>query len=229
LIFQVDYWDIISGFFNWVAESAAIMMVLSGAIAITWLGFERKRRGSFTKKKSEVEEFNVTKFLRGLSYIGLILGIFVIWSGVVSLIMDIPPSFKYEEVNPGEGANHFTSIFLIVIGMVMFFKPIADLPLSSILGLIAGTATAFIIALLVPDWAVELIAGVINPKWLLVIIFIIIAAVVGLTAKFYLGTLQKISKFLSWPPIAFIIMIFCFVQGIALWGFGVSIFGLNLL
>ena len=229
MIFQVDYWDIISGFFNWVAESAAIMMVLSGAIAITWLGFERKRRGSFTKKKSEVEEFNVTKFLRGLSYIGLILGIFVIWSGVVSLIMDIPPSFKYEEVNPGEGANHFTSIFLIVIGMVMFFKPIADLPLSSILGLIAGTATAFIIALLVPDWAVELIAGVINPKWLLVIIFIIIAAVVGLTAKFYLGTLQKISKFLSWPPIAFIIMIFCFVQGIALWGFGVSIFGLNLL
>lgn len=65
-------------------------MVLSGAMAITWLGFERNRRGSFTKKKSEVEEFNVTKFLRGLSYIGLILGIFVIWSGVVSLIMDIP-------------------------------------------------------------------------------------------------------------------------------------------
>ena len=86
-----------------------------------------------------------------------------------------------------------------------------------------------IIAIIVPDGVVQWIAGFINPKWLLVIIFIIVAVVVGLTAKFYIGTLQKISKFLSWPPIAFIIVIFCFVQGIALWGFGVSIFGLNLL
>jgi hypothetical protein len=228
LILQVDYWAIISGFFNWVAESAAIMMVLSGAMAITWLGFERKRRGSFTKRKAEVEEFDVTKFLRGLSYIGLVLGIFVIWSGAVSLIMDIPPSFKYRDITADE-ANHFTSIFLIVIGLVMFFKPIADLPLSSIIGCIAGAATAIVIALIVPDSMVQLIGGFINPKWVLVIIFIIVAVVVGLTAKFYLGTLQKMSKFLSWPPIAFIIMIFCFVQGIALWGFGVSIFGLNLL
>ncbi len=229
LILQTDYWAIISGFFNWVAESAAIMMVLSGAMAITWLGFERKRRGSFTKRKAEEKgDFNVTKFLRGLSYIGLVLGIFVVWSGVVSLIMDIPPSFKYRDITADE-ANHFTSIFLIIIGMTMFFKPISDLPLSSIIGCIVGAATAIVIALIVPDSVVQLIGGFINPKWILVIIFIIVAVVVGLTAKFYLGTLQKMSKFLSWPPIAFIIVIFCFVQGIALWGFGVSIFGLNLL
>ncbi|MCK4481396.1 MAG: hypothetical protein KAV01_12780, partial [Candidatus Lokiarchaeota archaeon] len=67
------------------------------------------------------------------------------------------------------------------------------------------------------------------PKWILVIIFIVVAVIVGLTAKFYIGTLQKISKFMSWPPIAFIVMIFCFVQGFALWIWGVSIFGLNLL
>lgn len=48
-----DYWDVIRGFFSWVGESAAIMMVLSGLMAITWLGFERKRRGSFTKRKTE--------------------------------------------------------------------------------------------------------------------------------------------------------------------------------
>ncbi len=223
-----DYWDVIGAFFNWVAESAAIMMVLSGLMAITWLGYERKRRGSFLKRKSEVEKFDVTKFLRGMSYLGLILGIFVIWSGIISLILDIPPSFQYRDLTADE-ANHFTSTFLIVIGIVLFFKPISDLPLSSIIGLLAGTATAFIIALLVPDWAVELIAGVINPKWLLVIIFIIVTVVVGISAKFYIGTLQKISKFLSWPPIAFIIVIFCFIQGFALWIFGVSIFGLNLL
>ncbi|MFX0001437.1 MAG: hypothetical protein ACFE9Q_15615 [Candidatus Hodarchaeota archaeon] len=220
-----DYWDVIRGFFDWVAESAAIMMVLSGAMAITWLGFERKRRGSFTKKKVE-EQFNVTKFLRGLSYVGLILGIFVIWSGVVSLILDIPPSFKYEAVTADE-ANHFTSIFLIIIGIAMFFKPISDLPLSSILGLLAGTATAFIIALIIPDSVTNLI-GTKVVKWAIVIIFIIVTILVGLTAKFYIGTLQKVSKFLSWPPIAFIIMIFCFVQGFCLWIGGFSIFA-NLL
>ena len=227
MILQIDFWDIISGFFNWVAESGAIMMVLSGFMAITWFGYEKKRRGSITKRKAE-EEFDTTKFLKGLSYIGLILGIFVVWSGITSLIMDIPPSFQYRDITE-DGSNHFTSIFLIVIGIAMFFKPISDLPISSILGLIAGTVTAFVIALLVPDWAVTLIAGVINPKWILVIIFIIVTVVVALTAKFYIGSLQKISKFLSWPPIALIIVIFCLVQGFALWIFGVSIFGLNLL
>ncbi|MFX0029793.1 MAG: hypothetical protein ACFE8B_11325, partial [Candidatus Hermodarchaeota archaeon] len=212
----------------WVAESAAIMMVLSGLMAITWLGFERKRRGSFIKRKVELE-FDITKFLRGLSYLGLVLGIFVVWSGAIGLIRDIPPSFEYEEVNPGEGANHFTCIFLIVIGIVMFMKPISDLPLSSIIGLLAGTGTVIIIAVLVPDSAVELIADVINPKWLLVIIFIIVTIIVALTVKFYVGVLKTISKFLSWPPIAFIIMIFCLVQGFALWIWGVSIFGLNIL
>ncbi len=225
MLFQ--YWSIIEGFFNWVAESAAIMMVLSGAMAITWLGYERKRRGSFTKRKTEEAKFNVTKFLRGLSYIGLVLGIFVIWSGVMGLILDIPPSFQYAAVT-GDETNHFTCIFLIIVGIAMFFKPISDLPLSSILGLLAGAATAIVIALLVPDGVVQWIGGFINPKWVLVIIFIIVAVVVGLTAKFYIGTLQKISKFMSWPPIAFIIMVFCFVQGFCLWIGGFSIFA-NLL
>ncbi|MFX1380165.1 MAG: hypothetical protein ACFFA4_13845 [Promethearchaeota archaeon] len=225
MLFQ--YWDVIVVFFNWVAESAAIMMVLSGAMAITWLGYERKRRGSFTKRKLEDRKFDVTKFLRGMSYLGLILGVFVIWSGVMGLILDIPPSFKYEEVNPGEGANHFTCIFLIVVGIAMFFKPISDLPLSSILGLIAGTATAFILALIIPDSVTNLL-GTSVVKWAIVIIFIIVTLAVGLTAKFYIGTLQKISKFLSWPPIAFIIMVFCFVQGFCLWIGGFSIFA-NLL
>ena len=82
--------------------------------------------------------------------------------------------------------------------------------------------------LVVPDNVVQWIGVLINPKLLLIIIFIIVVAIVAVTAKFYLGALQAISKFLSWPPIAFIIMVFSFVQGILLWGFGISIF-VNLL
>jgi hypothetical protein len=135
---QTDYW-----FFNWVAESAGKFVLITGFIALTWLGFERKRRGSFLKRKTEEDKkFDITKFLRVLSYLGLIVGILDIWAGAVGLILDIPPSFKYGDITPH--ADHFTCIFLIVMGIAMFFKPINDLPLSSILGLIAGAATAFI-------------------------------------------------------------------------------------
>jgi hypothetical protein len=231
LIFQTEYWPYILAFFTWVSESAGIFVLISGVIALTWVGFESKRRGSFFKRKSE-EGITavVSKFLRIslriISYSGVIVGILCIWAGAMGLILDIPPSFKYGDITPH--ADHFTCIFLIVVGIAMFFKPVNDLPLSSILGLIAASATVFILALIVPDSAVEWIAGWINPKLLLIIIFIIITALVAIVAKFFLRVPQAISKFLSWPPVAFVLMIFGFVQGILLWGFGISVF-MNLL
>ena len=231
LIFQTEYWPYILAFFTWVSESAGIFVLISGVIALTWVGFESKRRGSFFKRKSE-EGITavVSKFLRIslriISYSGVIVGILCIWAGAMGLILDIPPSFKYGDITPH--ADHFTCIFLIVVGIAMFFKPVNDLPLSSILGLIAASATVFILALIVPDSAVKWIAGWINPKLLLIIIFIIITALVAIVAKFFLRVPQAISKFLSWPPVAFLIMIFGFVQGILLLGFGISVF-MNLL
>ena len=219
-------WPYLAGFFTWVSESAGIFVLISGVVALSWLGFERKRRGSFFKRKSEEKESVLSKSLRNvlriISYLGVIVGILNIWAGAMGLILDIPPSFKYGDVTPH--ADHFTCIFLIVVGMAMFFKPVKDLPLTSILGLIAGSATVFILALLVPDSVVEFIAGWINPKLLLIIIFIIVTALVAIVAKFFIKIPQAISKFLSWPPVAFVIMVFGFVQGILLWGFGISIF-----
>ena len=225
LILQIEYWPYVEAFLTWVSQSAGIFVLISGVIALTWVGFERKRRGSFFRRKSESES-TISKalrvILRLISYSGVIVGILDIWAGSMGLILDIPPSFKYGAIIPH--ADHFTCIFLIVVGIAMFFKPINDLPLSSILGLMAGSATVFILALLIPDSAVEFIAVWINPKLLLIIIFVIITAIVAITVKFYIGVLQAISKFLSWPPIALVIMVFGFVQGILLWGFGISIF-----
>ena len=229
MIFQTDYWSFARIFFEWVANSAGVMVFITGFIALTWLGFERKRRGSFTKKKAEGGGgFDLSKFLHILSYAGVIIGILDIWAGTTGLIQDIPPSFRYRDLTANE-ADHFTCIFLIVVGIAVLFKPINDLPLASILGLLAGTVTAVVLALLIPDNVVEWIGDyLINPKLLIIIIFIIVSVIVAITAKFYLGLLQAISKFLSWPPIALIIMMFSFIQGICLWGLGTSIF-VNLL
>lgn len=222
MIFQI--WDIFQGFFDWVAESAAIMLVLSGLMAITWIFYEGKRRRSFTKRKVDEYEFDVTKFLRILSYLGIILGVFVVWAGAIGLLRNLPPSFKYEEVyGPDAGANIFTSISLIILGIVMFLKPINDLPWAGIIGLIVGSVVTFFIAIAVPDILVEFIAAYIDPRWVLGIIFLIIVAIVALTVKFYISGLMAISKVLSWPPVALILLFYCFLQGFALWIFGVSL------
>jgi len=230
LILQTEViWSYVSVFFGWVSESAGIFVLISGVIALTWVGFESKRRGSFFNRKSESESIiskSLRVILKIISYSGVIVGILCIWAGAMGLILDIPPSFKYGDITPH--ADHFTCIYLIVVGIAMFFKPVKDLPLTSILGLIASSATVFILALLVPESAVTWIAGWINPKLLLIIIFIIVTALVAFIAKFFIKLPQAISKFLSWPPVAFVIMVFGFVQGILLWGFGISIF-LNIL
>ena len=226
LIFQTEViWSYVSVFFAWVSESAGIFVLISGVIALTWVGFESKRRGSFFNRKSESESIiskSLRVILRIISYSGVIVGILCIWAGAMGLILDIPPSFKYGDITPH--ADHFTCIYLIIVGIAMLFKPVKDLPLSSILSLVAASATVFILALLVPESAVKWIAGWINPKLLLIIIFIIVTALVAFIAKFFIKLPQAISKFLSWPPVAFLIMVFGLVQGILLWGFGISIF-----
>lgn len=223
LILQGDFWTYLQNFLDWVGQSAGVMVFITGFIALCSLLYEWKRRGSFTKRKlAEEKIFGVTTFLKVFSFLGCVVGLLDVWAGAWGLIRNVPPSFRYADV-VGYEANHFTCIFLIVIGIAMFFKPINDLPLASILGLLAGTASTFILASLIPEGWEEPIGEWINPKLLLIIVFVIVTAIVALTAKFYISVLQWISKILSWPPIAFIIMIFCFAQGIALWGFGVSI------
>ena len=225
LILQTEYWPYIEGFLNWVSKSAGIFVLLSGIVAMSWFGFEWVRRGSLFKRKSD-DSSTLSKLLkiilRIISYSGVVIGILDIWAGSMGLILNIPPSFAYGATNAN--ADHFTCIFLIIVGIAMFFKPINDLPLSSILGLLAGTAAAAILAALIPPGLEVWIATWINPKLLLIIVLIVVAAIVALTAKFYIGVLQAISKFLSWPPVALVIGIFGIVQGILLWGFGISIF-----
>ncbi len=227
MILQTEIiWPYLSGFLTWVSESAGIFVFISGVIALTWVGFEGKRRGSFFKRKSDSESTiskSLRLVLRIISYSGVIVGILNIWAGSMGLILDKPPSFAYRDLT-ANNADHFTCIFLIVVGIAMLFKPVKDLPLTSMISLIAASATVFILALLVPDSVVTFITPWINPKLLLIIIFITVTVLVAFVAKFFIKIPQIISKFLSWPPIAFAIMVFALVQGILLWGFGISIF-----
>jgi len=187
-----------------------------------WLIFgvyEAKRRGSVKKRKTEDWDMKVTKFLKVVTYLGLIIGILAILSGVGGLMENVPPSIAFVS---GE-VSIFTSAILIIFGILTLLKPINDLPIASVVGLLAGSAVILVLVMVMPAEAYTVIGLFMNPTVFFVILFIIIFAIIALTAKFYIGGLMKISKFISWPPIAFIVAGFCFLQGFLVLVFGVSI------
>ena len=219
-------WDFKENLLIPLGELGGFFMLLLGIIWVLYAVYETKRRKSFKKRKVEDWDFDMTKFLKVLTYIGFIVGLLCIVSGVSGLMFDIPPSVAYRAFEPPPGSrNLFTSILLIVFGILTFVKPANDLPLASLVGMLAATLVVILIALLLPQTVIDVIAAFINPKILLSIVFIIIFAIVALTAKFYTAGFMAVSKALSWPPLAIIVAIFCFLQGFLLVVIGVSISG----
>jgi len=221
LIFQFDFTKHI---LKPLGELGGWFMLLLGIIWLIYAAYETKRRQSFKKRKVEDWDFNITSFLKWLTYIGFIVGILALISGVAGLMFDIPPSVAYATTSENS-RNLFTSILLIIFGILTFVKPANDLPLASIIGVLAATLVVIIIALAIPQQFVDVIAVFVNPKIVLAIIFLIVFAIVALTAKFYVKVFMTISKAISWPPLAVIFSIFCFIQGFLLLVVGVSISG----
>jgi len=220
LIYQFDFTE---GFLRPLAEFAGFFTLILGVMWLVYAIYEAKRRGSVKERKVEEWNFDVTAFLKFFTYFGILIGILSLLSGVGGLILNQPPSRAFAFNNPN--ASIFTSVFLIILGMLTLLKPLNDLPISSVIGILLASIVVVVVAFSIPDQVVQLIAVFIDPRLLLVIIFIIVFAIVALTVKFYIGTLMAISKAISWPVLAFIIAAFCILQGFLLLVIGVSITG----
>ena len=221
MIYQFGFTEV---FLRPLAELAGFFILLLGVMWLVYAVYEAKRRGSVKKRKVEDLNFDVTKFLKILTYLGLVIGIFGLLSGVGGLILDQAPSVAYA-ANTQDAKSLFTSIFLIILGTLTLLKPLNDLPISSVIGILLASLVVVVVVLAIPDQLVQVIAVFIDPRIVLAIIFIFVFAIVALTVKFYIGTLMSISKAISWPVFAFIIAIFCLLQGFLLIVIGVSITG----
>jgi len=221
VLYQIDFTE---AFLRPLAEFAGFFILVLGVIWMIYAFYEAKRRGSFKERKVEDWNFKITKFLKVLTYLGFVVGVLSILCGVGGLILNQPPSVAYA-ANTQDSASIFTSVFLIILGVLTFLKPINDLPIGSVLGLLVATFIVIFASLAIPETAVKLIAVFIDPKLLLIIVFIVVFAIIALTVKFYIGSLMAISKAISWPPLAFIIAAFCLLQGFLLLVIGVSITG----
>ena len=221
MIYQFGFTEV---FLRPLAELAGFFVLLLGIMWLVYAIYETMRRGSFKERKVEDWNFDVTKFLKILTYLGLVVGILGILSGVGGLILDQAPSVAYASNTQG-ARSMFTSIFLIILGILTLLKPLNDLPISSVIGILLASLIVVVVVLAIPDQLVQVIAVFIDPRIVLAIIFIFVFAIVALTVKFYIGTLMSISKAISWPVFAFIIAIFCLLQGFLLVVIGVSITG----
>ncbi|MFW9827755.1 MAG: hypothetical protein ACFFEY_09195 [Candidatus Thorarchaeota archaeon] len=221
MIFQFDFTEHI---LKPLGKFGGWFMLILGIMWLIYAVYETKRRKSFKKRKIEDWDFNITKFLKALTYIGFIVGLLSIISGFAGLMFDIPPSVAYASTTENS-RNLFTSILLIIFGILTFVKPANDLPLASIIGVLAASLVVIILAFAIPQQLVDVIAVFINPKLVLAIVFLIVFAIIALTAKFYVKFFMSISKAISWPPLAVIFAVFCLIQGFLLLVVGVSISG----
>ncbi len=218
LIYQFE------NFLGPLAELAGFFTLVLGGMWLVYAIYEAKRRGSVKKRKVEDWNFDVTKFLKIFTYVGIIVGIFSILSGVGGLILDKAPSVAYAS-NTQDAKSLFVSVFLIIAGIFTLLKPLNDLPIASVIGILLASIVVVLAASLIPDQVVQVIAVFIDPKLLLVIIFVIVFAFIALTVKFYIGVLMGISKAISWPVLAFILAGFSILQGFLLLVIGTSITG----
>jgi len=222
-------------FLGWFPRSAAWLLIMGGALALTWLGYERKRRGGFIRFKNEDwEQTDVSKVLRVISYLGLVLGVLMIWAALVGILNNIPPSFKYAEMSHIEGVVNYdllTSVSLLVIGVVCFLKPINDLPWSGIFGIFSAIISGVMISFTLAD--LDGLSTIFQPesvKWVSIITGVVASILIGVIIKFTIGSLQLISKILSHPTIALFVAAYCILQGVFLlvWGFSMGNYGLYL-
>ncbi len=204
-----------------LAEMAAFWILILGIMWLIYGIYEAKRRGSVKERKVEDWDYKLTKFLKVLTYVGMVVGVLSLLSGVSGLMYNIPPTSTF----PSGQVSIFTSILLIILGILTFLKPMNDIPVASVVGLLAGTAVVAVIIMALPGEAYLIIGLLIDPTIFFAILFIIVFAIVALTAKFYIGTLMGISKIISWPIFALIIAGFCLLQAFLLLVVGVSISG----
>jgi len=212
-----------------LAEMAGFFVLILGIMWLIYGVYEAKRRGSVKERKVEDWDYKLTKFLKVLTYLGMVVGVLSLLSGVSGLLYNKPPSGAFarniEEAGGIAGVSIFTSVLLIILGILTFLKPMNDIPVASVVGLLAGTAVVAVIIMSLPGEAYIIIGLLIDPTIFFAILFIIVFAIVALTAKFYIGTLMGISKIISWPLLALIIAGFCLLQAFLLLVVGVSISG----
>ncbi len=222
----MDFYDVLL----WFGRHSAWLLLPAVAIIFLWI-FEAKKRPDI-KEQEWQRGVNVSTMVKVFSWVGMVYGFFLMIGAVMAEIGGFAPSqqFNLNWNMTGDPAylgpvNHFTVIIYFVTGAVMFFKPLKDIPFAALISLGVSVAVTIICMTVIPENKFgQAILTLVELKWILIIVFLVMLAIMYALSKIAIGFLMKFSKIVSMPPFAVIYGSFILVQTIMLL-FGYSMVG----
>ncbi len=165
--------------------------------------YEAKRRKGFLRYDDDWD-FDITTLLKIITSISCASGVFISFIGTTGLIL-------------GLVTKTVSYVSLIVLGTLTCLKPLNDLPIASIIGLLASIAVGIVMAIVI-HFARMIIPFEISDTMLIVLIgvLVVIFIIVALIAKLWLLPLELISKIVSWPVVGIIGALYSLVLGLML-------------
>ena len=172
--------------FSVLVSLAPYILIFGGVVAVSKLL-------SFFMKGS------AGKVLKGLGYLGILVGALLLATGVVVLL---------EQASSIEVWG-----LLVVTGLGLVLKPLSKIPFSALLGLVVGLVCAGLLYLYFPLPATVL--GV-SSMWIYLAVFLVPALIVFLIFKFAEDLAKLFGMVLgSWPVMA-VFGFLCIAQGVLL-------------
>nr|MDO8087737.1 hypothetical protein [Candidatus Sigynarchaeum springense] len=210
-----DFYDVLL----WFGRHSAWLLLPAVVIIYLWI-FEAKKRPE-VKGQEWQRGVNVSTMVKVFSWIGMVYGFFLMIGAVMAEIGGFAPSLAFN-TNWGTGVqgylgpvNHFTVIIYFVTGAVMFFKPLKDIPFAALISLGVAVGVTIICMTVIPENKFgQAILTLVELKWILIIVFLVVLAIMYALTKISIGFLMRFSKIVSMPPFAVIYGSFVLVQTI---------------
>jgi hypothetical protein len=139
------------------------------------------------------------KILKGLGYLGIIVGALLLATGVVVLLDQV------------WGIDVW--VLLIVTGLGLVLRPLSKIPFSALLGLIVGLLCVGLLYLYFPLPAT--VFGV-SSLWIYLAVFIVPALIVFFIFKFFEDLAKLFGMVLGSWPVLTVLGFLCIAQGILL-------------
>ncbi|TFG00078.1 MAG: hypothetical protein EU541_03360 [Promethearchaeota archaeon] len=178
--------------------------ILCGVWVLDLIFEAKRRKGVFGKVYDEDWDFDITTVLKILTSISCIGGIFFTFIGITGLILGIISK-----------TVSYTS--LIILGILTCLKPLNDLPIASILGILASSIVGLIMAVVIHIARIIFKFEISNIMLITIVaILIIVFIVVAIIAKVWMLPLEIISRIVSWPVVGIIGAGYCLIMGIIL-------------
>jgi hypothetical protein len=211
----MDFYDVLL----WFGRHSAWLLLPAVVIIFLWI-FEAKKRPD-VKEQEWQRGVNVPTMVKVFSWVGMVYGFFLMIGAVMAEIGGAAPSQLYRDNVGPVGlygpVNHFTVIIYFVTGAVMFFKPLKDIPFAALISLGVAVGVTIICMTVIPENKFgQAVLTLVDLKWILLIVFLVMLAIMYALTKISIGFLMKFSKLVSMPPFAVIYGSFVLIQAVML-------------